>query len=229
MTDGHVRDDLGVYLAGALSPREGRSVDAHLAACPDCAAEMSELSEVTAVLDGVTPELLMDGPPDGGDLVLRRTVRRVRRESGTGRRRLAGAAAAVVVGAAALGGGFLVGQGAVPPIVLAAPASAPSTTGTVTGQAVDSSTGAGMTVAVVPAAGWVRVSARITGIPAGARCRLVVVGADGAREPAGTWLVSPAGERDGTKLDGSALVAPAEVQAVEVETEDGQTFVSVPV
>lgn len=229
MTDRHVAGDLGVYLAGALDRHESWSVEAHLSTCRSCAAELGELREVTALLDGVPPEVLLDGPPDGGDLLLRRTVRQVRRESGGRGRRLAGVAAAIVLGAAGVGGGFLAGQGTDGPVIVAAPASAPSTDGAVTGRAVDDGTGATMAVAVVPASGWVRLSATIRGIPAGERCRLVVVDADGDREPAGTWLVSLAGERDGTTLDGSALVAPENVRAVEVETEDGRRYVSVPV
>jgi RNA polymerase sigma-70 factor (ECF subfamily) len=81
----------------------------------------------------------------------------------------------------------------------------------------------------VPAAGWVRVSATVTGIPAGQKCRLVVVGAAGDRQVAGSWLVSPKGEQDGTTLNGSALVDPAQVSAILVENTDGRQFVSAPV
>lgn len=229
MTDAHVAADLGVFLAGAMSRQEAREVRAHLDGCPYCAGELGELREVTDVLDGLTPELLLDGPPDGGDLLLRRAVRQVRRESAPGRRRVGWAAAAAVLGAACLGGGFVVGQGAVEPVVVAAPPSAPSADGARTARAVDARTGAEMAVTVVPASGWVRVAARIKGVPAGERCMLVVVGASGERELAGTWLASPNGQTGGTLLDGSALVAPDDVRSVEVQTEDGRRYVSVPV
>jgi RNA polymerase sigma-70 factor (ECF subfamily) len=69
----------------------------------------------------------------------------------------------------------------------------------------------------------------VEGVPAGERCRLVVVGAGGQREVAGSWLISPKGAEEGTALDGFALVAPADVTAVVVETVTGRQFVSAPV
>jgi hypothetical protein len=92
--------------------------------------------------------------------------------------------------------------------------------------ATEPSTGARLTATVQPAAGWVRVNASVTGVPAGQRCRLVVVTKDGHREIAGSWVVSAAGERNGTNLDGSAIVNPAQVAVVTVENTDGEPFVS---
>ncbi|WP_337523391.1 hypothetical protein [Streptomyces sp. SS] len=89
-----------------------------------------------------------------------------------------------------------------------------------------------MTVRVTPAAGWVRVRAAVTGLPEGERCTLVVVGRDGSRTTAGSWVVGAGareGEGKGAALDGSAAVAPADVAAVVVENESGKRFVSVPV
>lgn len=228
MNDRHIAGDLGVYLAGALGRSERWAVESHLASCRWCASELTELREVTAMLDGVPPEVLLDGPPEGGELLLKRTVRQVRREAGGRGRRVAAAAAAVVLGAAGLGGGYLFGQETTQ-AVLATQPSTSSTEGVLTGRAVDDATGAQMSVAVVPAAGWVRLSATVSGIPKGERCRLVVVGANGVREAAGNWLVTEEGAQGGTTLDGSALVAPQDVRAVEVETTDGKRYVSVPV
>jgi hypothetical protein len=82
-----------------------------------------------------------------------------------------------------------------------------------------------LTVAVVPAAGWVKISAAVTGIPEGQRCRLMVVSRDGSRMQAGGWLVSAKGAAEGTTLEGSALIDPANVAAVVVENTGGQQFV----
>jgi hypothetical protein len=82
-----------------------------------------------------------------------------------------------------------------------------------------------MSVALTPAAGWVRVHARVGGVPAGEQCRLYVVGRDGSRREAGSWLVA-GGE---TTLDGTALLDPADVTAVQVETFAGRPLVTVPV
>jgi hypothetical protein len=70
------------------------------------------------------------------------------------------------------------------------------------------------------------VNASVTGIPAGQRCKIVVVSRSGAREVAGSWLVSPAAATTGTNLDGAALVAPDSVVAIEVRNSDGYTFVA---
>ena len=236
MTDRHVAGDLGVYLAGALEAREGWAVESHLAACGWCSNELRELREVTALLDGMPPEVLLDGPPDGSDLLLRRTVRQIRREGRRGRRVL-GAAAAVLVGAAGVTGGFVYGQqtGSPPPVVAQqqqTPApSAPSAPGeapanAVVAKATDARTGAEAEVTVTPAAGYVRVAATVEGVPPGERCRLMVVSSDGDREQALQWIT---GEGNGEPLTGSALVAPDDVVSIDVENEDGEKFVSVPV
>jgi len=86
-----------------------------------------------------------------------------------------------------------------------------------------------MTVALTPAAGWVRIDVKVDGVKAGLRCRLDVVDKRGMHVQAGSWLVSATGEKQGTKLNGTALVAPADVSSVDVVTFDGQTLVSVPI
>jgi anti-sigma factor RsiW len=228
MTDRHVAGDLGVYLAGALGRREAWGVEQHLAVCGWCTNELRELREVTALFNGMPPELLLDGPPDGSDLLLRRTVRQVRKEAGRSRRMI-GVAAAVLVGAVGLGGGFYYGQHSLPQTVEAAAPVAGQTSGAgvMNGSAVDPKTGAQAAVSVVPTAGYVRVSASVNGIPPGERCRLMVVAKDGTREQAFSWMTGDA-PPGGAPLTGSALVAPEDVSAVDVETEGGKTFVSVP-
>ncbi|MFC9706325.1 anti-sigma factor, partial [Streptomyces sp. NPDC056943] len=179
------------------------------------------------------------GPPEGGDLLLQRTLRQMRGERvGVRRRRQAvmGLAAAAVLagvfwaGTALPGGGAPVALPPVPvPSVTAPPTPLP---GTRVASVTDVSTGARMTVRVTPAAGWVRVHAAVTGVPKGERCVLVVVGRDGSRMTAGSWVVGAgarAGEGKGAGLDGSAAIAPADVAAVVVENEAGKRFVTVPV
>ncbi|MTD53966.1 anti-sigma factor family protein [Amycolatopsis pithecellobii] len=217
---GHETDSVGAYVLGALDLREMRAMERHLASCGRCQAEVTELRMARAALDGLPPEALLDGPPDGADLLLQRTLRQVRQESGreVRRGRTIAATAAVVVAAAFAGGGVMVGRAVAPPEVTQA-------AGTRTASGTDAATGAKMTVAVQPAAGWVRVNASVSGIPKGQKCRLYVVSRDGTREEAGSWLV--AGEGNGTELDAAALVPPADVAGVEVENFDGKKYVSV--
>ncbi|MGK5681418.1 anti-sigma factor family protein [Actinoplanes sp. URMC 104] len=236
MTGGHA--DLAGYLLDDLTPEARQQVDEHLAGCAECREEVGSLRDWTARLQAVPDVMLLEGPPDGGDLLLQRTLREVRAESaGRSRRRtgLVSAAAAVVL-VALIGGGVLAGRASAPeaPLAQPAPAPAPSTEptvvpGTRTGTGVDPTTGARMTVAVAPASGWVRVTAAVAGIPAGERCVLEVVGRDGSVAQAGSWVVPPNGEQAGTTLNGSALIAPANVRAVRVVNTAGKRFAEVAV
>lgn len=226
----HETPDLGVYALGGLSEAEKAEIDAHLAGCETCRAELAELTEMAGRLGEVPPEFFLEGPPEGGDLLVRRAVGRVRaeRRSALTRRRVLTAAAAAVAAVALLGAGAVAGRQSAPTPVASGPTSAPTTppvAGTRTATATDPS-GARISAQVVPAAGWVRVSATVSGIPAGQRCRIVVVGAGGDRQTAGSWVVSAKGAQDGTTLNGSALVDPAQVSAVLVENFDGRRFVS---
>jgi hypothetical protein len=187
-------------------------------------------------LGEVPPEAFLDGPPEGGDLLLQRTLRAVRDDKArSGRQRLGLIAAGVVaLATVAAGAGVLVGRGteSAPPQVLppAPTATAPAPpVGVRTVSATDTATGASINATVTPAAGWVRVHADVSGIKAGRRCQLIVLSRNGTQVVAGSWLVSPKGEAEGTKLDGSALVAASEVAAVEVVTFDNEKLVSAPV
>ena len=225
--------DMAGYLMDMLSPEEKQRADEHLAGCDECRGEIESLREWSAQLGEVPEAMLLDGPPDDADLLLQRTLRQVRKEStGKRHRRLATvtsiAAAAVAV---AVAGGIVVGRGTAPS---ADPVAQPTATvsvapGARTGSTTDATTGARMDVAVTPAAGWVRVTATVGGIPAGEKCVLEVVGRDGVPAVAGSWLVSPTGEANGTTLNGSALIDPAQVASVRVVNPTGRQFVSVPV
>jgi anti-sigma factor RsiW len=226
----HGTDQLGAYALGVLDDDEWATVHAHVEGCETCRREVGELRATEELLGEVPPEAFLDGPPHGGDLLLRRTLDQVRQEGDRRdrRRRLLWTLAAALVAIAALGGGALAGRTTAPVPVAARPAlSATSPVPAVSGAAANAATGASMTVVVRPAAGWVRLNATAGGIPAGEQCRMYVVARDGARQLAGSWLVSPAGATAGTMVDGSALVAPADVAAVEVETYAGRPLIRV--
>jgi Putative zinc-finger len=238
----HDRAPLAAYALGALDDAEAREVDAHLAGCAECRAELDELTAIEAMLGEVPPEAFLDGPPEGGDLLLQRTLRAVRAERGqpARSRRLLVAAGVAALVAASLGGGVLVGRGTAPSSVRAggSPSAAVGPSGTVapsgsvapgtrTFSGRDPHTGAAMTVALTPAAGWVRVHVKVDGVPAGKRCVLQVVPKSGKPVQAGSWLVSAVGEKQGTTLDGTALVPADQVASIDVATVDGQKLVSV--
>lgn len=227
---GHDRAQLGAYALGALDPNEARVVHDHLAGCLDCQREVSELMMIRRALDQVPPEAFVDGPPEDGELLLQRTLRQVRAETAPPRRRVtvAAMAAAVAVGVA-LAGGVLLGRQTVT-TPSAAPGTATSTPSNASlAEATDPTTGTVMKVALEPKKGWVWVHADVTGLPVGAKCELFVVRRDGEPILAGSWLVSEDGSKNGTRLEGTALIAPTDVTAVEVRTTTGQTMVTVPV
>jgi anti-sigma factor RsiW len=216
----HDPEELGAHALGLLDAAQSRAVEEHLAGCPACRREWEELRGMVDLLDDVPPEAFLDGPPDA-DLMLQRTVRQVRVEATTQRRRrrflLTGVAAAAL--AVVLGGGVLVGRETAPPppaVVAAAPGAVQLTGG--------GTPGVSMTATLTPAAGWVRLSTSVKGIPAGERCFIVVVARDGTRQIAGSWLVSQGGWRDGITLDGSALVPLDQVAEVVIENEAGREF-----
>ncbi|GAB1640153.1 anti-sigma factor family protein [Krasilnikovia sp. MM14-A1259] len=232
MTTEHVTDLLGAYVLNVLDEQEGSTVEQHLASCPQCRLETDDLRTVEAALGEVPPEALIDGPPADGELLLQRTLQTARKERGRHdwRRRATLVAAAVAVGGAVLGGGTVLGRATAPQqVALPGPSTSADVPGTMHRTGQDPVSGARMSVVVRPAAGWVRVNASVAGITAGQRCRLVVVGHDGSRREAGSWLSSETGVTAGTNLDGFALVPPSDVAAVEVETFTGTKLVSVPV
>lgn len=210
----HDVEVLGVYVLGALDDNEARAVEEHLTGCALCRDELEELLGLRSMLDVV---------PEKGFFPRARQL-------SWSRLGLVAAAAAVV--AMAVGGGILIGQrggGADSPVVAqqipATSTIAPAPSGTRFASNTSPS-GARLTVRVEPAAGWVRVNASAAGIQAGEKCRLVVVSRTGERQAAASWLVSANGEKSGTNLDGSALVAPEDVVAVEIETFDGRRLVA---
>ena len=218
----HDPTELGALALGVLDPDRTRAVERHLATCAACRRDLAELTAVTDLLGEVPPEALLEGPPDG-DLVLQRTLRQVRVESAARRRhRLAPrAAAAVAAVAVLLGGGVAVGRLTAPepaPVAVAAPPGSLTLRG-------DGVPGVSMTAVVSPAAGWVRVSTTVRGIPPGERCRVVVLSRNGTRTLAASWLTSARGQTEGTQVDGAAIVAPDQVAGVAVENETGTQFV----
>jgi anti-sigma factor RsiW len=220
----HDPQDVTAHALGLLDGPDAATVQAHLAACADCRREWADVRETAALLGTVPPESLVDAPPLG-DLALRRALRQIRDQPGAPRRwsvpprgrRLAVAAAAALV---LLAGGAVIGRVTAPP----------AATALAGGHTVQGSEGAvHMSATVVPAAGWVRLSVTVRGLPAGLKCSLVVVERDGTAAVAGSWLTPTptVPGRSGTIM-GSTIVDPTAIAAVAIRTDTGETLVSVP-
>jgi len=224
---------LGAYALGALDPGEAADFERrHLQTCAQCRFDLNELVALRESLDEVPPEAFLDGPPEGGDLLLQKTLRRVRDEEtavparSTPRRGLALVAAAVLV-VAALGGGILVGrQTGSDSAPIAIPAPPTEVPGTKSVEGRDPTTGVQLAASVSPFQGWVRVNVAVKGVHAGEKCLLQVTTKDGQSVTAGSWQVSEKWESQGFSLDGSALVAPDDVKSVDIVTVDGRKLVS---
>lgn len=228
----HDRAQLGAYAIGALDPSEARVVHDHLNGCVECQREVNELMMIRRALDQVPPEAFLDGPPEDGDLLLRRTLRRVAVEAGPPQRRRStglyiAAAAAVVV---ALGGGIVLGRGTAPDQSVASPSTvtvSPTPTNARLAQGTNPDTGATMDVALEPKKGWVWVHATAKGLPEGKVCELYVTSREGESVLAGSWVVSAEGAKN-SRLEGMADIAPDNVKSVEIKVQDGDDIVSVP-
>jgi len=230
-TTGCDRDTLGAYAFGALDVAEREAVAQHLNDCGRCRAELTELQEVTRMLGELPPEAVLTGPPDGGELVLQRTLRQIRAEAAdTGRRQhlrqglaAAAAMAACIVAGVALGRSTTAQFTAQP--VTSPTAQASVIPGTKVASTVDARTNTRLVATMVPAQGWVRLNVAVSGVARGEKCRIVVVNRHGGREIAASWVVSEKGEAEGTNVDGAAAVPLDEVTAVEVEDAAGRTLV----
>jgi hypothetical protein len=179
-----------------------------------------ELNETTMRREppiDLPPEAALDGRPEGGDLLLQRTLGRIRHEKAREDRRRQGFAVVLTTSllAAALTAGVVIGRHP-------AGDSDELTAG-------GTANGASLTAVITPAEGWSRLRVHVKGVPPGRRCRLVVTDVHGDRFTAGSWIAGTGEPGHGVTLDGAALVAADDLRMVSVETLGGQVLVSAPV
>ena len=230
----HDKALVGAYVLGVLSPEETASAEAHLDSCPECRRELADLRLLHEELGEVPPEAFLDGPPEGGDLLLQRTLREVR--SISSRQRTWGgslaAAGLVAVVALSIGAGVLIGNQSSPGNTggVAAPTETPLPSGTKHSANVDPVTGAHLAATVIPVGGWVKLEVQASDIAPGQRCKLFVTSKSGEQQQFGGWLVGPNATPGKTiTLDGSALMSINDVAAVSVVNDKGQVLVNAPV
>ncbi len=143
--------DVGAYSMGLLEEQDRLAFEDHLAGCPACAAELTELFPMAALLRGVEPVGPADEPAEATvtELVRRRVTQQRRRS----RWQVALGAAA---GIALIGGGIAVGVGVAPGHN--GPATAPPTVAGQLHSATDPGTGVAGTVGLAAKAWGTQVS-----------------------------------------------------------------------
>jgi anti-sigma factor RsiW len=196
-----IRHALGVYVLGAIEPADRAQVDEHLATCAECREELASLAGLPALLRRVPTaeaerlavadqaDSATDGTPRDDLLpsLLARTAqtRRVRRW-----RELAAAAAVAVLalGAGAAGASVL-GSGT-SPSASSSHVQVPAKHTWHTVSAVDSTTGATLTVKYASVPWGTTMTVRVSGIPAGTVCEFVVTDTNGRHFVVGGWRVN---------------------------------------
>jgi len=216
------RNELGVYVLGALGPAERARVSRHLAACPRCRAELAGLAGLPGLLRRVPPGVAMPAGADdtGGpgpgppldQLIGRVSAIRVRR-------RLTAAAAALVIGVAA-GAGLQVLHAR---LAVTSAAAAPRWAGA--GAGAGPATGAWAAVRYAPRPWGTEAEVRVTGIPAGTRCQLRVTNARGQGIAAGGWTITARSQH--TWYPASVPWPAASLRGFDI-TAGGQILVTVP-
>lgn len=222
----HVRLELGALVLGALAADERARVESHVAGCEECRADLAELAPLPGLLRRVSEadvrrpselpaEPAADAAPDLVPAVVARADRAVREQRARRRRW------AVVGVAAALFGGMAVGTWA---LVDRAPANGVVAAPVVV-HAEDPATGVRAEVTLHSSPSGTDLALRLSGVPAGARCRLVAQSGD-QRDVTATWDATYDGEATFT---GSTRFTVDQIDTLVVETPAGQPLVTMPV
>jgi hypothetical protein len=186
------------------------------------------------------PEADLNGRPDGADLLLQRTLGRVRQEKARDARRRGRVVVllSAVLLSAALGGGIAIGHrlitvdnqttvgGADNQTTVDAAANR---TGEPPQQQVlhgGVANGARMTTTITPSDGWSRLGTIVDGVRQDEKCRLVVTDKNGRKFVAGGWVESKHGDNVGTALAGAVMVPVEDMRTISVVTMDGRVLVT---
>lgn len=198
------REEIGALVLGDLNGGEAAALRAHASGCEGCRREIEALEPVALLLRRADPQrvgAVAAGPPAG---LASRLADRLRAERRGRRRRrtraaLAGAAAALAAGAAIA-------------VVLRSSGEAPTST------TVGFDTGdprIGLTASLSPKPWGTEVTVAVRGIEEGTRCRVWLVGADGHRIAAGSFLYRYGQGSDGAEL--TSALPSSSVESIEVK------------
>jgi anti-sigma factor RsiW len=209
------RMSLGVLVLGAIEPEDRPAVEAHLAACSSCSAELAQLAvlpglmhrtDVPAVDPVESPGLGDRLRSAGSDLAARRHRAR--------RRQLAGAAGLVAASLAVAV--LLVGR---------SPEGGPPRGASSPVVATAGRPGSPVSARFVlrPRSVGTRVSVSVHGVGPNQRCSLVAVSASGRREVAASWVASYSGS---ATVEGTTSLPIADIARLQVVGGDGTALAS---
>jgi hypothetical protein len=169
---------LGVYLLGALEPTEQAAVEAHLAVCETCRAELAELAALPSMLEQISLDDIAPEPLAPSEDLFERVAAQARAE-GTDelaarrrrryRRLTAVAAAFVIVAGGSIGSWAVFGDHS--------SNHAPTQSGP----------GVHMTVALASQVSGTGYTVEVYGLPIDEHCKLIAVSRSGVRDVAGRW------------------------------------------
>jgi hypothetical protein len=239
MSPGVQHTDIGAYALGALEPDERRRVEAHVAHCPRCRAELPELSRIAAALGTVPPENAAATPTRAPAEPPGRLVALIReRAAADRRRRRRDLLVAAAVGVVVLAGGVAVGSVVAgdptgdPTTHPADDPAAPAAPDVVERSATDPASGASGTVTMEATSWGTAVGFRLDGVDGPLECELVAVTPTGERVVSG-WSVPDAGYGiDGSPtpltVEGGVADSPDDITRFDVRTSDGRTLLTIP-
>jgi len=249
MTAGaHDAVTLGCYALGVLDAHESLGVEQHLRGCPSCRAQVADFHRIRMVLDEMPREAFLHEReadlPKPSELVLQRTLRQIRNESVIPQPRVADQrpraspraveeelpepqhakprrwpgylAAAAVAAVVAFGAGAVLMQNqSAPSSTIAGPRSGEGTAG-----------GIRLVAEISPSSqDRYEVTAKISGLPAAQKCKLIVVGLDGKKVEAHEWTSTEKARVQGGTVTGMVSVSPDQVKSILVENAEGKPFV----
>jgi hypothetical protein len=197
----------------------------HLTECDACRRDFESLEVLPALLaEAVDPTITLK--PDGA-LPIDRLLAAAAQIQSRRRRRFVLATAAAAVVLMALPAALLLGRGPdTPPTATTTQGTGMSTPDSVQRQVSNKSTGVEGKVTLKAATWGSDLTFALRGVPAGTQCTLVVVSADGRRESAARWQA----DYEGTAHVTGAVSTPlAEIDHIDVATQDGSVILSVPV
>jgi hypothetical protein len=204
---------LGVYLLGALDADGRAEVDAHLATCETCRAELDELAGLPLVLDQVGLDDLIPEPVRPSDDLFDRVAARARAEHAVPpaaqrsryRKLIAVAAALVILVGGGVGGWSLL-------------QSSP--------HVYHNNGSVHMQVSLASQASGTGFAVTVSGLPTDEHCKLVAVSKDGSRDIAGQWHATYQGR---ATVTGSTSIPKDELSRLVLFGTGGERLATVTV